>query len=55
MLVDRLRIFYIVGWSFCCVTKKVYRKKESMKLDSTIGTLKFEEFLQKPTNQKGMK
>jgi hypothetical protein len=36
------RIRYTSGWSFHCVTKKVYRKKRSMKLDSTIGTLKFE-------------
>jgi hypothetical protein len=42
MLVDRLRIRYTVGWSIHCVTKNVYRKKESMKLDSTIGTFKFE-------------
>jgi hypothetical protein len=50
MLVDRLRIRYTVGWLFHCVTKKVYRKKESMKFDSTIGTLKFEQLIEKPTN-----
>jgi hypothetical protein len=30
-------------------------KKESMKFASTIGTLKFEYLIEKPTNQKGMK
>jgi hypothetical protein len=42
MLVDRWRIRYIVGWSFHYGTKKVYKKKVSMKFDSTIGTVKFE-------------
>jgi hypothetical protein len=42
MLVVRLRIRFIVGWSSHCVTKNVYGKKGSMKLDSTIETLKFE-------------
>jgi hypothetical protein len=32
---DKSRICDIVGWSFHCVTKKVYRKKGSMKFDST--------------------
>jgi hypothetical protein len=40
MLVDRWRIRYIVGWSFYCVTNKVYKKEVSMKFDSTIGTIK---------------
>jgi hypothetical protein len=34
------------------VTKKVYRKKESMKFDSSIGTLKFESLVENPTNPK---
>jgi hypothetical protein len=55
MLVDRRRIRYTVGWSFHCVTKKVYRKKGSMKFDSTIETIKFEYLIEKPTHQKGMK
>jgi hypothetical protein len=38
MLVDRSRIRYTVGWSFHCVMKTVYRKKESMKFNSTIET-----------------
>jgi hypothetical protein len=42
MLVGIWRICYTVGLSFHYVTKKVYKNKESMKFDSTIGTLGFE-------------